>query len=107
MATHLPGHGWQDFKHELMNKWHELTEHELESTHGNVKSIADLLEKKVGAPIERVSERLEEMASHYHLYDEPEEKTMAVPKDQSEKVMELSPKIPSDIDPKPKDNFKD
>ncbi len=57
-----------------MQKWHELTENDLEKTRGNVQSIVDLLEKKVGMAIEDASERIAEMASRYHLYDEPEEK---------------------------------
>ncbi|MEK2688154.1 transcriptional regulator [Bdellovibrio sp. GT3] len=86
-----------------MEKWHELTESELESTRGNSNRIVDLLEKKVGMRIEDASERFAEIASRYHLYDEPEETTPTPDKEKEERIMELSPKDPDtrpDITPK-------
>ncbi|MGZ3774368.1 MAG: transcriptional regulator [Pseudobdellovibrionaceae bacterium] len=105
MATQLPPHKWADLKRDLMEKWHELTERDLEKTKGNYKSIVDLLEKKVGMAIEDASERFEEIASHYHLYDEPEEKPVKITKDKKERVFELKPKKPANRDRKPKNNF--
>ncbi|WP_413293299.1 transcriptional regulator [Bdellovibrio sp. HCB185ZH] len=102
--THLPGHAWQDLKKELMEKWHELTENDLDSTRGNTHSIVDLLERKVGMRIEEASERFAEIASHYHLYEEPEEEDQAPVEPKEERTMELSPKTPSsrpDVLPKP------
>jgi hypothetical protein len=93
--AHLPGHAWQDLKKELMEKWHELTENDLDSTRGNTHSIVDLLEKKVGMRIEEASERFAEIASHYHLYDEPEEEESSPDKAKDERVFELSPEKPT------------
>jgi len=106
MATHLPGHRWTELKKELMEKWHELTESDLERTRGNYKSIVDLLEKKVGSSIEDASEKFAEIASHYHLYDEPEEKPPEAPQEKKERVLELKPKKPANRDRKPKDDFR-
>ena len=102
MAAHIPGHGWKDLKQELMEKWHELTENDLEKTRGNSRSIVDLLEKKVGMRIEEASEKFAEIASHYHLYDEPEEESEHPTKEKSERVLELTPKKESPPDLKPK-----
>lgn len=106
MPTQLPTPKWVELKRELMEKWHELTEHDLEKTKGNAQSIIDLLEKKVGMAIEDASERFAEIASHYHLYDEPEEKPAKLSPEKKEKVMELKPKKPANRDRKPKENFK-
>lgn len=103
MATQIPGHRWQELKQELMEKWHELTESDLERTRGNVQSIVDLLENKVGMAIEEASERFEEIASRYHLYDEPEEKPPKMTEEKKERVLELKPKKPANRDRKPKD----
>ncbi|MBO9667445.1 MAG: transcriptional regulator [Bdellovibrio sp.] len=86
-----------------MEKWHELTENDLDSTGGKSSSIVDLLERKVGMRIEDASEKFAEIASHYHLYEEPEEETPPPPEDKKERVMELTPKkeTPPDILPKP------
>ncbi|KYG67829.1 transcriptional regulator [Bdellovibrio bacteriovorus] len=103
MATHLPG--WTDLKRELMEKWHELKERDLEETRGNAQSIVDLLEKKVGLAMDEASEKFAEIASHYHLYDEPEERPEDLTKDKKERVLELKPKKPANRDRKPKDDF--
>ncbi|UYL09504.1 transcriptional regulator [Bdellovibrio sp. SKB1291214] len=102
--AHLPGHAWQDLKKELMEKWHELTENDLDSTRGNTHSILDLIERKVGMKIEEASERFAEIASHYHLYDEPEDEEVSPDNSKDEHVMELTPKKPTarpDVLPKP------
>lgn len=104
--ANLPGHGWTELKRELMEKWHELTENDLEKTRGNSESIVELLEKKVGMAIDDASEKFAEIASHYHLYDEPEEKPVKISKEKKEKVLELSPKKPANRDRKPKDDFR-
>ncbi len=107
MATHLPGPSWRDLKKELMEKWHELSENELDRTNGNAPSVIDLIEKKVGLAFEEASKKFQEMASRYQLYDAPEEQkppSQAV-QDKAEKVMELSPKKPAGKDPKPRDPF--
>ncbi|MBV2167895.1 MAG: transcriptional regulator [Bdellovibrio sp.] len=106
MATHLPGHKWLELKRELMEKWHELTENDLEKTRGNAQSIVDLLEKKVGMAIEDASERFAEIASRYHLYDEPEEHPPKMTEEKKEKILELRPKKPANRDRKPKNNFR-
>lgn len=103
MATQIPGHRWHELKQELMEKWHELTENDLERTRGNVQSIVDLLENKVGMAIEEASEKFEEIASRYHLYDEPEEKPPKLTDEKKERVLELKPKKPANKDRKPKD----
>lgn len=105
MATHIPPHKWVELKRELMEKWQELTERDLEKTKGNYQSIVDLLEKKVGMAIEDASERFSEIASHYHLFDEPEERALNIPKEKKERILELNPKKPANRDRKPKNNF--
>lgn len=90
--TNLPGHGWKALKQELMTKWHELTEHEIESTHGERRSLAELLEQKVGLKIEEASERIEEMAERFNLYDEPKERPAEIAKEKKERVLNVNPK---------------
>lgn len=104
--TNLPSHGWRDLKRELMSRWHELTEHEIESTKGERVSLAELLERKVGMKIEEASERIEEMAERFHLYDEPKETKPEATKDKKERILELTPQPPKDQSLKPKDHFK-
>lgn len=106
MGPNLPGQKWTELKRELMEKWHELTENDLEKTRGNAQSIADLLEKKVGLAIEEASEKLAEIASRYHLYDEPEEKPEKMTEEKKERVLELKPKKPANRDRKPRENFR-
>ncbi|AHZ85112.1 hypothetical protein [Bdellovibrio bacteriovorus] len=105
MASQIPGQGWQELKRELMQKWRELSENDLENTKGNAQSIVDLLERKVGMAIDEASEKFAEIASHYHLYDEPEEKPVKVAEEKKERVMELKPKAPANRDRKPKDDY--
>jgi hypothetical protein len=107
MASQFPSPSWRDLKKELMQRWHQLTEHEIDNTRGDRRSLADLLEKKVGFRIEEASEKIAEMASHYHLYDEPEEYTKVeeLEEDKPERILELSPKEPADKDPKPRNPF--
>ena len=104
MASQFPSPSWTDLKKELMQRWHQLTEHEIDGTRGDRRSLADLLEKKVGLAIEEASEKIAEMASHYRLYDEPEEHThvQELEEEKHERVLELMPKEPSDKDPKPR-----
>ncbi|UOF01564.1 transcriptional regulator [Bdellovibrio reynosensis] len=105
MATHLPPH-WTDLKRELMEKWHELTERDLERTRGHSESIVELIEKKVGLAIDEASERFSEIASRYHLYDEPEETKPVLTEEKKERVLELKPKKPANRDRKPKEDFR-
>ncbi|QDK39788.1 transcriptional regulator [Bdellovibrio sp. NC01] len=74
-----------------MSKWHELTENDIDSTQGSKASLMDLLERKIGMKIEDASERIEEMAERYHLYEEPEETQRELSKQKKERVLELSP----------------
>lgn len=106
MATQIPGHAWREFKRELMERWHELSENDLERTKGQSQSIIDLLEKKVGMAISDASEKFAEMAARYHLYDEPEERPPKITEDKKERILELKPKKPANRDRKPKDNFR-
>ncbi len=106
MATHIPGNKWREVKQELLSKWHELTERDVDRTRGNVQSIVDLLENKVGMAIEDASERFSEIASRYHLYDEPEEVPEDTVEKKKERVLELKPKKPANRDRKPKDAFR-
>lgn len=106
MASGLPPNKWSELKRELMERWHQLTENDLERTRGNAQSLADLIERKVGTAIDDASERFAEIASRYHLYDEPEEKPTEIPKEKKERVMELKPKKPANRDRKPKDDFR-
>lgn len=104
MASQFNNRQWQDLKRELMTKWRELTENDLEKTKGNVQSIVDLLERKVGVALEEASEKVAEMASRYRLYEEPKEKPTKVTEAKKERVMELKPKAPANKDRKPKDS---
>ncbi|MDG0816010.1 transcriptional regulator [Bdellovibrio svalbardensis] len=101
--TNLPGNGWRDLKRELMSKWHELTEHEIEKTKGEPFSLAELLERKVGMKIEEASEHVQEMAERFHLYDEPKEAKAEPLKEKKERVLELSPKGSPEPEEKPWD----
>jgi hypothetical protein len=104
MASPIPNPSWRDLKKELMQRWHQLTEHEIDKTRGDRRSLADLLERKVGMAIEEASEKVAEMASHYHLYDEPEEhvNVKELEEEKHERVLELTPKKPVSKDQKPR-----
>lgn len=97
---------WTDLKRELMQKWHELSEHELDSTRGRAQSIVDLIEKKVGLAFDEASEKFLEIASHYHLYDEPQELPPKITEEKKERILELRPKKPANRDRKPKEDFR-
>ncbi|MNK12038.1 hypothetical protein D3C87_300940 [compost metagenome] len=101
--ANIPGHHWQDLKRELMEKWHELTENDLDSTLGNKNSIISLIEKKVGLAMDEASEKFAEMASHYRLYDEPEEQEPTPTEQKKERVLEINPRKPGDKDSTPRD----
>lgn len=106
MAIQIPGQKWTELKRELMQRWHELSENDLEGTRGRAQSIVDLMEKKVGMAIDEASEKFAEIASHYHIYDEPQEKPPKLSPEKKERVLELKPKKPANRDRKPKDNFR-
>jgi len=89
--VHLGSHGWKDVKKELMQKWHELTENDLDKTRGERRSLMDLLERKIGMPIEEASEHIEQIAERYHLFEEPHEAPTPTPRNPEEKIFELSP----------------
>lgn len=98
----IPGDKWRDLKKDLISQWSDLTENDLESTRGESRSVIELLENKLGMAFEEASERFEEVASRYKLYDEPED----VPEELEEKkqrILELRPKAPANRDRKPKD----
>lgn len=100
----LPGHNWQELKRELMERWNELTEHDLDRTLGNKNSIISLIEKKVGLAMDEASEKFAEMASHYRLYNEPEEEEPPKPAEpRKEKIWEVNPPHKEDKDTKPRD----
>lgn len=105
MAPQIDPHGWRDLKRELLSKWRELSENDLEKTKGNSRSIITLLEQKVGLAIDEASEKFAEIASHYHLYNEPQERPEKVPEEKKERVMELRPKPPANRDRKPKGDY--
>ena len=91
----LPNQKWAEFKRELVTRWQELTENDLEQTQGDSRSIIDLLERKVGLAMDEASEKFSELASHYHLYDEPEEEPEDTIHHRKERVLELKPKQPA------------
>lgn len=94
MNPNIPGHGWQEIKRELMNRWKELTDHELEQTKGNERSIAELLEKKVGLAIDDASERYAEIASRYRLFEEPKQREPVPQEEKPPRILELRPRKP-------------
>ncbi|MEN0059693.1 MAG: transcriptional regulator [Bdellovibrio sp.] len=86
----IPRPDWTDLKRELTERWREQKS----------RSMMDTFEQKVGAVFEEVSEKLSEMTSRYHLYEEPHETEAEVSKEESERVLELSPpKFPQDEKP--------
>lgn len=105
MALQIPGNKWTELKRELMQRWNELSENDLEGTRGSPPSIVDLLEKKVGLAIDEASERFSEIASRYHIYDEPKDVSPSLSEEKKERVLELKPKKPANRDRKPKDDF--
>ncbi len=98
----IPGEKWTELKKDLAERWHELTENDLENTKGESRSVIDLLENKLGLAFEEASQKFSEMASHYQLYDEPEETDEEIIEEKRERVLELSPKPPANKDRKPK-----
>ena len=102
MRAGLPPTKWEELKRELMTKWHELTDNDLEKTRGESRSIVDLIEKKVGVAFDEASERFQEIASRYHLYDEPKDEESFMTHETPKRIMELQPRKPGDGDPKPK-----
>ena len=106
MGINLDSSSWKELKRELMAKWYELTENDLESTRGNSTSIVKLLEEKVGLAIEEANEKFAEIASRYHLHDEPEESEHPLKRNDSEEVMELRPKSPAGRKEVPRDDWK-
>lgn len=83
--TAIPGHFWKNLKQELTLWWHERSS--MES-----RSLMEILERRIGARIENISEHIEQIAERYHLYDEPHEKAAEVVKKRQEKIFELNPK---------------
>lgn len=62
---------WKSFKKDMMEHWKGLTDEDIEKTQGNKESLLGLLERKLGLELNQVSGKMDEMTSHYHLYDEP------------------------------------
>ncbi len=102
MASGLTPSKWQELKRDLMLKWRELSENDLESTRGESRSIIDLMERKLGVAFEEASEKFEEVASRYRLYDEPSDETLTEANEKNKRVLELRPKNPANVDRKPK-----
>lgn len=98
----IPHDKWTELKKDLAERWHELTEHDLEKTKGESRSVIELLENKLGMAFEEASRKFSEMASHYHLYEEPEETPEDIVEEKKERVLELRPKAPANKDRKPK-----
>lgn len=101
MNPFTPGQSWQEIKKELMNRWKELTDHELEQTKGNERSIAELLEKKVGLAIDDASQRYAEIASRYKLFDEPKQQEPVPQEEKPPRILELRPRKPKSPPPPP------
>jgi hypothetical protein len=106
MDFKIPSPLWAEFKREMLQRWSEITEHELEDTEGRVSTITDLVEQKVGLAFEDASRKIAEMTARYHLYDEPEEEPAQITEQKKERVLELRPKKPANRDRKPKDDFR-
>jgi hypothetical protein len=103
--TYYDPNGWQHLKRELLTRWREINESDLLKVQNEKRSLIDLLEKKVGLKIDDASRYVEEMASRFHIYEEPKEEAVPVDKEKKEKVFELRPKKPANKDLKPKDDF--
>lgn len=100
--AYIPGEPWRNLKKELITRWSELTEEDLEGTRGESRSVIELLENKLGMAFDEASQKFSEMASRYKLYDEPKEAPTDAT-DKRERILELRPKAPARRDPKPKD----
>ncbi len=97
--------GWLELKKEILSRWHEITENDILKVRNERQSIIELLEKNVGLKIDEAARYFEEMASRFHLYEEPKDEKQPMDKDKKESPRELTPKIPADRDLKPKDDF--
>ena len=53
----IPSQQWSQLKGEIQKTWGSLTGDELDGTHGNVKSIMGLLQKKLGYAQEEARRR--------------------------------------------------
>lgn len=105
MAQRIPSQNWTELKRELLQRWKELTLRDLERTKRRTQSIVDLIEKKVGLAFEEASEKFAEIASRYHVYEEPKETNPTLTEEKKERILELSPKKPANRDRKPRDDF--
>ena len=56
---------WQEFKGEMRKMWGDLTENELEQTHGNVSAIGGLLSQKYGQMKEDAKARFDSLIQRY------------------------------------------
>lgn len=56
---------WLEFKGEVRKLWGDLTENELEQTHGNVTAIGGLLSQKYGNLKDDVKARFDSLVERY------------------------------------------
>ena len=105
MEIKIPDQKWAEFKKEMMERWHELTERDLERTQGRTQSLIFMLEEKLGIAFEEGSRRIAELAERYRLHEEPKEQSPSLSAEKKERVLELRPKKPANRDRKPKDDF--
>jgi uncharacterized protein YjbJ (UPF0337 family) len=56
---------WNEIKGEIRTQWGKMTEDELETSSGNLTSIAGLIQQRYGAKKEEVESRLEQILAKF------------------------------------------
>ena len=60
MHSNIPSSQWNDVKGEIQKTWNKLNAAELEGTHGDVRAISSLVQKRYGLNSEVVDQKLDE-----------------------------------------------
>jgi|GEM_PF-3580668 len=58
---------WKEIKGDVRSLWGNLTEDDLEKTHGNMDSLAGVIQQKYGISREEVEKKLNSLADRYGL----------------------------------------
>lgn len=56
---------WTEFKGEILSQWGKMTDDELDTTKGNLVSIAGLIQQKYGSKKEEVQEGLNNLIAKF------------------------------------------
>jgi len=58
---------WKEIKGDVRSLWGNLTEDDLEKTHGNMESLAGVIQQKYGISREEVEKKLNSLADRYGI----------------------------------------